>query len=59
MSDPFDVDHDQAWSEAFGIGASHLRVGTFQFAAATGDQGLLRRLVAYAIDRHHPVAAES
>ncbi len=23
MSDPFDVDHDQAWSEAFGIGASH------------------------------------
>ena len=23
MSDPFDVDHDDAWSEAFGIGASH------------------------------------
>ena len=39
--------------------ASHLRVGSFQFAAATGDDELLRRLVAYAIERHHPHAADA
>jgi len=36
------------------VAASHLRVGTFQYAAATGDVGLLRRLADYAIARHHP-----
>jgi uncharacterized protein YdiU (UPF0061 family) len=43
------------------VAASHLRVGTFQYAAATGDPGLLRRLADYAIARHHPdlVAADS
>lgn len=35
------------------VAASHLRVGTFQYAAATGDVGLLRRLADYAIARHH------
>jgi len=40
------------------VAASHLRVGTFQFAAATGDLDLLQRLVDHAIDRHHPAAAE-
>lgn len=39
--------------------SSHLRVGTFQFAAATGDTGLLRRLAEHAIARHHPSAAGS
>ncbi|MEQ8718837.1 MAG: YdiU family protein [Acidimicrobiales bacterium] len=34
--------------------ASHLRVGTFQYAAATGDGDLLRRLADHAIDRHQP-----
>lgn len=34
--------------------SSHLRVGTFQYAAATGDHDLLRRLADYAIERHHP-----
>ncbi|WP_224386577.1 YdiU family protein [Pseudonocardia sp. ICBG1293] len=37
--------------------ASHLRVGTFQFAAATGDTALLRRLAEYAVARHHPGAS--
>ncbi|KAA1027773.1 YdiU family protein [Pseudonocardia sp. EV170527-09] len=48
--------------------ASHLRVGTFQFAAAssaggsrsdttTGEVDLLRRLTEYAIARHHPQAS--
>jgi uncharacterized protein YdiU (UPF0061 family) len=39
------------------VAASHLRVGTFQYAAATGDLDLLRRLADYAIARHHPAAA--
>ncbi|MDO8188336.1 YdiU family protein [Conexibacter sp. JD483] len=39
------------------VAASHLRVGTFQYAAATGDEALLRRLADYAIARHHPHAA--
>ncbi len=41
------------------VAASHLRVGTFQFAAATGDGELLRRLTDYAIDRHAPDAARA
>jgi uncharacterized protein YdiU (UPF0061 family) len=38
------------------VAASHLRVGTFQYASASGDDELLARLAAYAIDRHHPQA---
>jgi uncharacterized protein YdiU (UPF0061 family) len=41
------------------IAASHLRVGTFQFAAASGDADLLRRLVDHAIVRHAPAAADA
>ena len=40
------------------VAASHLRVGTFQYAAAFGDPALVRRLADYAIARHHPEAAE-
>ncbi len=39
------------------VAASHLRVGTFEYAAATGDRALLERLTAYAIERHDPEAA--
>ena len=39
------------------VAASHLRVGTFQYAAASGDRDLLRRLADHAIARHHPAAA--
>ena len=39
------------------VAASHLRVGTFQYAAASGDTGLLRALADYAIARHYPEAA--
>ncbi|MGV6848124.1 MAG: protein adenylyltransferase SelO [Marinibacterium sp.] len=38
------------------VAASHLRVGTFQVFAARGDIDSLRRLTAYAIDRHYPDA---
>jgi uncharacterized protein YdiU (UPF0061 family) len=41
------------------VASSHLRVGSFQFAAATGDINLLRRLADHAISRHYPDAAEA
>jgi uncharacterized protein YdiU (UPF0061 family) len=41
------------------VAASHIRVGTFQFAAATRDTDLLRRLADHAIARHHPAVAEA
>jgi serine/tyrosine/threonine adenylyltransferase len=39
------------------VAASHLRVGTFQYAAASGEPGLLRQLADHAIARHHPAVA--
>ncbi|MDQ3738791.1 MAG: protein adenylyltransferase SelO family protein, partial [Actinomycetota bacterium] len=41
------------------VAASHLRVGTFQYASLHGDVALLRRLADHAIARHHPDAAEA
>ncbi len=41
------------------VASSHLRVGSFQYARATGDVNLLRRLADHAITRHHPGAAEA
>ena len=41
------------------VAASHLRVGTFQYAATHEDHSLVRRLADYAIARHHPGAAEA
>jgi uncharacterized protein YdiU (UPF0061 family) len=45
------------------VAASHLRVGTFEYAARLGDRtddnGVLRRLADYAIERHHPAAADA
>ncbi|PVZ15068.1 protein adenylyltransferase SelO [Actinomycetospora cinnamomea] len=41
------------------VASSHLRVGTFQYAAATQDADLLRRLTDHAITRHHPEAAQA
>ena len=41
------------------VASSHLRVGSFQYAANTGDPGLLRRLSDHAIARHHPSAANA
>jgi len=39
------------------VAASHIRVGTFQYAAMNGGPPLVRRLADYAIERHHPDAA--
>jgi serine/tyrosine/threonine adenylyltransferase len=42
------------------VAASHLRVGTFQYVAATlRDPDLLRRLTDYAVARHYPAAARA
>jgi uncharacterized protein YdiU (UPF0061 family) len=41
------------------VASSHLRVGTFEYAARLGDAELMSRLVNHAIDRHHPKAADS
>jgi uncharacterized protein YdiU (UPF0061 family) len=41
------------------VASSHLRVGSFQYAAATANLDLLRRLADHAIARHHPEAAEA
>jgi serine/tyrosine/threonine adenylyltransferase len=41
------------------VASSHLRVGSFQYAAFTGDVDLLRRLADHAIARHHPSAAKA
>jgi len=39
------------------VAHSHMRVGTFEFAAATGDLGALADLADYAMSRHFPGAA--
>src|SRR5680860_1187207 len=41
------------------VASSHLRVGSFQYARATGDVNLLLRLADHAISRHHPDAAQA
>ena len=41
------------------VASSHLRVGSFQYVAATGDVDLLRRLADHAIERHYPAAASA
>ena len=39
------------------VAASHLRVGTFQFYAARGDERSVRKLAEYTIARHDPALA--
>ncbi|CCQ45916.1 conserved hypothetical protein [Pseudarthrobacter siccitolerans] len=41
------------------VAGSHLRVGSFQYARATENMDLLRRLADHAISRHHPSAARA
>src|SRR5207237_10412737 len=36
------------------VAASHIRVGTFEYLAARGDEANLHVLADYAIDRHYP-----
>jgi uncharacterized protein YdiU (UPF0061 family) len=39
------------------VASSHIRVGTFQYARALGDRGLLEPLLGHAIGRHDPELA--
>jgi uncharacterized protein YdiU (UPF0061 family) len=41
------------------VASSHLRVGSFEYARATGDIELLRRLAEHAVVRHHAGAADA
>ena len=41
------------------VAASHIRVGTFEWAAAQGDHAALRALADYTIQRHYPDLAEA
>jgi uncharacterized protein YdiU (UPF0061 family) len=41
------------------VAASHIRVGTFQFFAAQGDEEAVRTLADYVIDRHYPQARDA
>ena len=41
------------------VAASHIRVGTFEYAARLEDRSVLQRLADHAIDRHYPAVAET
>ncbi len=41
------------------VASSHIRVGTFQYFGAAGDEEALRELLAYVIERHYPAAREA
>ena len=41
------------------VAASHIRVGTFQWAAATGDEFVLKSLTDYTIQRHFPDSVQA
>jgi uncharacterized protein YdiU (UPF0061 family) len=41
------------------VAASHIRVGTFQYFAARGDEESLRALLDYVISRHYPAARDA
>ncbi|MEZ5382491.1 MAG: YdiU family protein [Microthrixaceae bacterium] len=41
------------------IAAGHIRVGTFEYAARLADDGLVRRLADYSIQRHYPDLSDS
>ena len=58
---------ETVWREAGGlpgavvarVAASHIRVGTFQFFSARGDQAMLKALMGYTIARHYPECADA
>ena len=41
------------------VAASHIRVGTFEWAAAKGDETAVRALVDYTLQRHYPEIAKA
>ena len=41
------------------VAASHIRVGTFEYVANTGDKAAMKQLADYIIERHYPEIADS
>ncbi len=41
------------------VASSHIRIGTFEFAALCGDSTALRELLFYTINRHYPSLADN
>ena len=41
------------------VAASHIRVGTFEYFAARGDDSSIRQLADYVLNRHYPEARDS
>ena len=41
------------------VAASHIRVGTFEWAAAAGDEAAIRALADYTLRRHYPALADT
>ncbi|MGF1842195.1 YdiU family protein [Vibrio clamense] len=57
---------EQIWRNQAAIGtivtrtaSSHIRVGTFQYFAANGEQDKVKQLADYVIDRHYPQAKKT
>ncbi|OEE72587.1 protein adenylyltransferase SelO [Vibrio genomosp. F6] len=57
---------EQIWRNQAAIGAivtrtasSHIRVGTFQYFAANGEQDKVKQLADYVIERHYPQAKQT
>ncbi|MEY4300560.1 MAG: hypothetical protein RIR25_1796 [Verrucomicrobiota bacterium] len=41
------------------VAASHIRVGTFEYASALGDRSLLEALLRHTLERHYPELADA
>src|ERR1700689_5157124 len=54
--EPVYRDHELPGAVFTRVASSHIRVGTFQYFAARGDQEAVERLSDYVIDRHFPEA---
>ena len=52
-------DGDDVGAVLVRVASSHLRVGSFEYAARLPDRSVLQHLTALAIDRHHPAAADA
>jgi uncharacterized protein YdiU (UPF0061 family) len=41
------------------VAAGHVRVGTFEYFAARGDEGAVKQLADYVLERHYPASQEA
>jgi uncharacterized protein YdiU (UPF0061 family) len=57
--EPVVRDHVQPGAVLTRVAASHIRVGTFEYFAARGDDEAVAALATYALERHYPDASGS